>query len=134
MGIGRAILLGLTSTVAGAFGVGGASNPELQNPGTSPPQLSDSPGLECHGDKTLSKTNAAGREISLFVDRPKLAVSVHKTNSCASCHSDLTSIHPDDDIPAKSVSCVNCHEKQSKSYSASVHGLALKAGRAEAAT
>ena len=24
--------------------------------------------LECHSDKTLSKTNAAGKEVSLFVD------------------------------------------------------------------
>jgi hypothetical protein len=31
--------------------------------------------LECHGDKTLTKTNAAGKEVSLFVDVAKLAAS-----------------------------------------------------------
>ena len=28
--------------------------------------------LECHSDKTLTKTNAAGKEISLFVDEARL--------------------------------------------------------------
>src|SRR3954452_9925955 len=54
--------------------------------------------MECHGDKTLTTTNAAGKEISLFVDLGKLALSVHKTNTCASCHTDLTSKHPDDNV------------------------------------
>ena len=36
--------------------------------------------LECHGDKTLTTTNAAGKEVSLFVDVAKLGASVHKTN------------------------------------------------------
>src|SRR5262249_44852545 len=84
--------------------------------------------LECHSDKTLSKTNAAGKEISLFLDAARLEASAHKTNSCVSCHSDLTSKHPDDNIAAKPVDCRPCHERQSESYGASVHGLALKAG------
>ena len=37
--------------------------------------LKDSDCLECHSDKTLSKTNAAGKEILLFVDPAKLASS-----------------------------------------------------------
>jgi formate dehydrogenase gamma subunit len=90
--------------------------------------------LECHSDKTLTKTNAAGKEISLFVDETKLVASAHKTNSCASCHSDLTAKHPDDNIAAKPVDCRRCHERQTESYGASVHGLALKAGRADSAT
>src|SRR5258708_7879788 len=42
--------------------------------------------LDCHSDKTLSKTNAAGKELSLFVDVAKLAASVQTTNTCSSCH------------------------------------------------
>ena len=90
--------------------------------------------LECHSDKTLTKTNAAGKEVSLFVDLAKLAASAHKTNTCAACHADLTDKHPDDNIAAKPVDCRRCHEKQTESYGASVHGLALKAGRADSAT
>ncbi len=90
--------------------------------------------LECHGDKTLTKTNAAGKEVSLFVDVAKLTASVHKTNLCASCHADITSNHPDDNVPAKPADCKACHEKQSESYGASVHGLALAKGRKDSAT
>ena len=33
--------------------------------------------LDCHGDKTLSKTNAFGKEISLFVDQAKFEGTIH---------------------------------------------------------
>ncbi len=89
--------------------------------------------LDCHSDKTLYRTNAAGKGISLFVDQAKLTASVHKTNACVSCHSDLTSKHPDDNVAAKPVNCAQCHEKQSESYGASVHGLALARGETGAA-
>jgi formate dehydrogenase gamma subunit len=89
--------------------------------------------LECHSDKTLDKTNAAGKTISLYVDEAKLAASVHKTNACVSCHSDLTSKHPDDQVPAAAANCVQCHSKQSESYGASVHGLARAQGKKDAA-
>src|SRR5690242_17481546 len=90
--------------------------------------------LECHSDKTLSKTNAAGKEVSLFVDEAKLAASVHKTNTCASCHADITDKHPDDNVPARAANCAACHEKQFQTYGASVHGLALARGQKNSAT
>lgn len=96
--------------------------------------LKNSDCLECHSDKTLFKTNSAGKGISLFVDEAKLAASVHKTNTCASCHSDITSKHPDDNLAVKPVNCAVCHEHQTETYGASVHGQALKSGRADAAT
>src|ERR1039458_2902420 len=65
--------------------------------------------LDCHADKTLTKTNAAGKEVSLFVDLAKLALSVHKTNTCASCHADITVKHPDDNLPAQPPNCKQCH-------------------------
>ncbi len=97
-------------------------------------EIKNSACLECHSDKTLFKTNAAGKEISLFVDEAKLAASVHKTNSCASCHSDITSKHPDDNVAAQPPNCARCHEKQSESYGASVHGQALARGEKASAT
>jgi formate dehydrogenase gamma subunit len=90
--------------------------------------------IECHGDRTLTTTNASGKEISLFVDLGKLAASVHKTNTCASCHTDITSKHPDDNVRVKTANCAGCHAPQTESYIVSVHGLALKAGRADSAT
>jgi formate dehydrogenase gamma subunit len=70
----------------------------------------------------------------MFVDEAKLAASVHKTNTCASCHSDITSKHPDDNVAAQPPDCAKCHQKQSESYGASVHGLALARGQKDSAT
>lgn len=90
--------------------------------------------LECHSDKELTGENPAGKTISLFVDETKFIASAHRTNFCSDCHSDLTSKHPDDDIPAKPVNCATCHERQSESYGESVHGLAVTAGKPDSAT
>ena len=90
--------------------------------------------LDCHNQKDLTKTNQTGQVISLYVDEAKFAASVHRTNLCAACHSDLTIKHPDDGAAAKPVDCARCHDRQSKTYGASVHGLAVKGGDASAAT
>lgn len=116
----------LTTTLLVLFG------PALALPGAEP--IKNSACLECHSDKSLTKTNAAGKEISLFVDAARLAASVHKTNACAACHADVTAKHPDDNLPAQPVICARCHGKQSESYGASVHGLALARGQRGAAT
>jgi formate dehydrogenase gamma subunit len=97
-------------------------------------EIKNSACLDCHSDKTLYRTNAAGKGISLFVDEARLAASIHKTNTCVSCHATVTSNHPDDKVPVGPPACAKCHEKQSESYGASVHGLALAAGEKNAAT
>jgi formate dehydrogenase gamma subunit len=100
---------------------------------TAAQELSNKQCLDCHGDKELTKTNAFGRTISLFVDESKLATSSHRTNNCVACHADLTAKHPDDNVPARAVDCARCHDKPSQSYGASVHGLASRAGSEGAA-
>ena len=90
--------------------------------------------LICHSDNSLFVTNSAGRAISLFVDEAKLSASVHATNSCISCHADVTAKHPDDNRAVAPVNCARCHAGQAESYGASVHGLARKAGHEDAAT
>ena len=97
-------------------------------------EIKNSACLDCHSDKTLVKTNASGKEFSLFVDETKLKASIHKTNSCVGCHSDVTMKHPDDNVPVKAANCAGCHERQSESYGASVHGLAAARGGHDAAT
>ena len=67
--------------------------------------LKNSDCLDCHADNTLTKTNAAGKEIGLFVDAANLAASAHQTNTCISCHADLTDSHPDDERATKPVDC-----------------------------
>jgi formate dehydrogenase gamma subunit len=95
--------------------------------------LTDSDCLDCHSDKTLVMTNAAGRARSLFVDPAVLKASVHKTNGCINCHADVTAKHPDDNKPLAPISCARCHDQQGVSYGASVHGLARKSGHEDAA-
>ncbi len=89
--------------------------------------------LECHSDKTLFKTNAAGVGISLFVDEAKFAATVHRTNTCSSCHPDISAKHPDDNIAAKPVNCSTCHEEPARQYATSIHGLSHTLGASGAA-
>jgi hypothetical protein len=90
-------------------------------PGWTAPALWNGFCLDCHSDKGLSKTNAAGKELSLFVDKAQLAASAHKTNSCVSCHIDLTARHPDDQKIPQPVDCAACHEKSVKREGVSAH-------------
>ena len=90
--------------------------------------------LECHDDKDLTKDLAGGKTLSMYVDAAKLKDSVHAKTQCAECHKDLTTEHPDDAKAAKPVDCAGCHERQSKSFGASVHGIALDKGNDTAAT
>ena len=71
--------------------------------------LKNSDCLDCHSDKTLAITNAAGHVLSLFVNEAKLKASAHQTNSCVSCHADVTVKHPDDNVPLRPVNCATCH-------------------------
>jgi formate dehydrogenase gamma subunit len=89
--------------------------------------------LDCHGDKELVKTNSAGKAVCLFVDEARLKASVHGTNFCVSCHTDVTLKHPDDNLAVRPVNCSGCHLRQTESYGASVHGVALAKGNKEAA-
>ncbi len=126
MGVQRRAAILLAATILAVNG--------LQAAASAAELIKNSACLDCHADKTLTKTNAAGKEVSLFVDIAKLSASVHKTNLCASCHADITAKHPDDNVPAQPANCKLCHEKQSESYGASVHGLALAKGRKDSAT
>ena len=86
------------------------------------PQIKNSACLDCHSDNTLYKTNAARQAVSLFIDEKRFMSTVHKTNSCASCHADITMKHPDDDIPARPVNCAQCHDAQARQYAYGIHG------------
>src|SRR6266496_30022 len=111
------ILLTLLNPVAGWA----AANPQSSN--SPPSQIKNSACLDCHSDKTLFRTNTVGQALSLFIDETRFLTAVHKTNTCATCHSELTVKHPDDNVPAKRVNCASCHEKQAGEYAASIHGV-----------
>ena len=89
--------------------------------------------LDCHSDKSLYKTNALGKAISLFVDEAKFAGTVHQTNTCLSCHSDVTDKHPDDNVAARPPNCASCHSGPATDYAASIHGVSHTLGASGAA-
>ena len=92
--------------------------------------------MSCHGDETLTKKDARGKSISLFVSKSGLRNSVHGKLSCSDCH-----IHIKDDAHAeggkkiadRKVECAMCHEKVSKEYQQSLHAKALVKGAERAA-
>ncbi len=84
--------------------------------------------LECHSDKDLTKELPDGKEKSLFTDEKALARSVHAKSNCADCHDGIGEEHPDDGKAAAPVACAKCHEPQSHTFGASVHGLAKPQG------
>ncbi len=88
----------------------------------------------CHEDKSLTKAGPTGTPVSLFVDAAKYAASPHASNTCTSCHMDITEVPHPDKFLAKPVSCDGCHTNAVHSYNASAHGLARKAGNLKAAS
>jgi len=88
--------------------------------------------LACHGDKDAK--GADGRSIA--VEGTMFGRSVHGEMhlKCTDCHSDVSVQklpHPE---KLKPVACANCHEKEAKEYSATVHGMARQGGNIIAAT
>jgi hypothetical protein len=108
----------LLSAILAAFDIGVSA--------LAAPVLKNSFCLDCHADKTLSTTNAAGKEISLFVDKAVLAASAHKTNACISCHLDVTAKHPDDHKVLEPVDCATCHDKPVKLDGSNAHAIKKK--------
>jgi cytochrome b subunit of formate dehydrogenase len=86
----------------------------------------------CHSDISLTKTNAAGNAVSLFVDEDKFKASIHGKNLCTSCHTDITDLpHAETHKP---VSCSQCHRIEADIYLKSDHGQAISKGVTEAAS
>lgn len=85
--------------------------------------------LACHEDRTLSKTDAAGKVHSLFVDRDAFMKSVHGKagHTCVDCHEGVEATsHPAGGI--EDVSCGKCHSDIEQEYLKSKHGQILQAG------
>jgi predicted CXXCH cytochrome family protein len=77
--------------------------------------------LACHSDPGLK--SGAGKSVA--VDPDKFRASVHGQSeiSCVDCHSDLKAVK---DFPhaekLKSVNCGGCHDKETQTLRASIHG------------
>ncbi len=87
--------------------------------------------LQCHGEKGLTKT-VKGEEVSLFVEDTSFEKSVHGSLPCADCHADVKEI-PHKEVLSP-VQCKRCHGEEAEIFKDSVHGKAIRLGRAGAAS
>jgi formate dehydrogenase gamma subunit len=82
--------------------------------------------LGCHGDASLSTTRK-GKTVSLHVDGPALARSVHADLGCVACHEGFKASDLPHATTIKPVNCLSCHqENHLEEYTQSVHGKADK--------
>ncbi|MBI5876091.1 MAG: cytochrome c3 family protein [Chloroflexi bacterium] len=127
------LVIGFVITLAAPFGV------EAQGP----KPLTDTECLGCHGNQDASVTLPSGEPLSLFVNGPKFAQSVHgqKSVKCVDCHTDITSFpHPPmysrtrrDVTLLKYTQCRKCHEGNYSKSLDGVHSKAIAAGDQQAA-
>jgi hypothetical protein len=85
--------------------------------------------LDCHMDRNLTKTDAAGKVHSLYVDKTLFLNSVHGKNgySCVDCHDGVEAKkHPAGGLPE--IKCSSCHEEVFKEQEKSKHGQLLQTG------
>ncbi len=88
--------------------------------------------LMCHGDKSLTKENSTGKEISLFVDESIFAQSVHNILSCVGCHLGVEAdMH---ETPPGPVNCGMCHADATELYQAGYHAKKRREGMIDAPT
>jgi cytochrome b subunit of formate dehydrogenase len=88
--------------------------------------------LMCHGDKSLTKEDSTGKEVSLFVDDSVFAKSVHQALSCVGCHVGVKAdVHETTPGP---VDCGMCHESEQKLYKAGFHWKGRTEGVTDAPT
>jgi len=92
--------------------------------------------LDCHKDESLSKKDARGKNISLFVSEAGFKSSVHGKLSCSDCHQQIR-----DDKHAeggkgkwdKTVNCGLCHIEAEKEYKQGLHSKMIMKGTERAA-
>jgi cytochrome b subunit of formate dehydrogenase len=96
--------------------------------------LDNSDCFACHSDKELTKTNKAGKVVSLFVDEKEYGASIHGKNLCTSCHAEITEVPHPDGYTHKPVACSSCHRVETAIYLKSDHGQAVAKGESEAAS
>jgi predicted CXXCH cytochrome family protein len=95
-------------------------------PKFTPSEISNDECMACHSDDTLTRDKSKGMKESLFVDYPKFKYSTHNVNGvgCVNCHSDITELNYDNEVPhglSLPVNCDNCHKNEGEAYLDSVH-------------
>jgi hypothetical protein len=92
--------------------------------------------LGCHQDEGLSKLDAGGRKVSLFVSPAEYKQSVHGKLSCSDCHvriNDGAHAAGGKQAAQSRVDCEGCHDREMRAYRQSLHAKAIMKGAERAA-
>ena len=76
--------------------------------------------LDCHLDPTTTR-KVDGKTISLVFPTNAFNESVHAKLNCMDCHPGIKDLVHESKLPPPN--CAGCHEKETKEYATSVHGL-----------
>jgi hypothetical protein len=97
--------------------------------------LDESNCLVCHGTPGMTKTNADGTKISLYVSVDAVNVSAHRFIDCTTCHTtDPHKVATPLTKLSLAEKCGTCHQYEYKLHLASIHGQQLAAGNPDVAT
>ena len=92
--------------------------------------------LSCHKEESLSKRDARGSKVSLFVSEAAYQGSIHGSLSCSDCH---TKIRDDSHAAGgtkavnQRVDCAGCHAEAEKEYKKGLHSKVILKGTERAA-
>jgi hypothetical protein len=92
--------------------------------------------FSCHQEESLSKQDARGSKVSLFISEAELKNSVHGKLSCSDCHvriKDDAHAEGGNKTAEKGVNCGVCHRNAEKEYHQSLHAKAIMKGTEKAA-
>ena len=102
------------------------------------PSAADQHCLGCHGAAGMEKKLADGDTLKLHVPAELFAKSVHRPNTCASCHADIdAAAHPPSKKDIKSArsyaiaateACRGCHADKFEQWESSIHGALVRQG------
>jgi hypothetical protein len=91
--------------------------------------------LACHGNPNLSKTDAGGRVISLYVNEELVNIAAHRFIDCTTCHTgDPHKVETPLTKLSLAEKCGQCHQYEAKVHLESVHGQQLREGNPDVAT
>ncbi len=82
----------------------------------------DSLCMSCHQNQDLHKV-VDGEEVTLYVDEEDVRHSIHRTNSCIKCHTDVSVSRDPVCRDSGQVDCSMCHPAEAVDYQASRHGM-----------
>jgi hypothetical protein len=98
--------------------------------------------LTCHSAPGFRAESASGKPVSLHVDANEILGSVHASQDCVDCHSDLRNKPLPHPSGVKPVQCTRCHHRGNaelapdtmhiETFADSVHGTAARGGDPDA--